>query len=294
MKIHLLGSTGYVGSWIRKYFSEAGYDVHTISVDVRDRQAVQAALKDAHDSVVINATGKTGKPNVDWCEDHKLETAEVNITGAVNVCSVASAQGNYVVQIGSGCIFNSECGVGSLERGENSELRSPNSELFTEDDKPNFYGSFYSATKAVAEGALREIPNVCILRIRMPLQGSSHPKNLLDKLLGYSKVMSVPNSVTVMEDLMPFIERVIEKRPTGPLNAVNPGVYEHRDLLELYRELVDGSRQWEYIGLEEFSGMVRAERSNCVLSTKRSEEMGIAMPPVQESLRRVVESYRMP
>jgi len=274
MKIYLLGGTGYIGSWIEKVFPEKGHDLQIIKTDVTDLEQVRKALKDVRDSVVINATGKTGKPNVDWCEDHRLETTQVNITGALNVAKVASEQGNYVIQIGSGCIFS---GQGDY--------------AFTEEDEPNFFGSFYSQTKAVAEGALKEIPNVCTLRIRMPLQGSPNPKNLLDKLLQYQKILSVPNSVTVIEDFMPFLERVIEKRPVGVLNAVNPGAYEHRDLLELYREKIDPKRNFEYISLEQFQGMTKAQRSNCVLSTTLTEKLGIAMPNVSESLPRLIESY---
>jgi len=290
MKIFLLGSTGYVGSWIERYFREKGYDLETIRFDVTDLEEVRKGLADVKDAVVINATGKTGQPNVDWCEDHRLETTKVNVDGAINVAEVASEQGNYVIQIGSGCVFSSY-----EEKVQNSKGQVPKSEgiyAFTEEDYPNFFGSFYSQTKAVCESSLREIPNVCILRIRMPLQGSSGPKNLLDKLLQYDKILNVPNSVTVMDDLMVFIEKVIEKRPVGPLNAVNPGSYEHKMLLELYREKIDSSREFEYIGLEEFAGMTRAQRSNCVLSTKLVEEMGIAMPRVEESLERLVDEYK--
>lgn len=275
MKLFLFGHRGYVGSWIDQYFSEKGWEIVRCDVDVTNQAAVRQALEGVTDSIVINATGKTGKPNVDWCEDHRLETTAVNVNGAINVCQMASEQGNYVIQVGSGCIFSG-----------NGEY------AFTEEDEPNFFGSFYSQTKAIAEGALKEIPNVCILRIRMPLQGSESPKNLLNKLLRYDKILSVPNSVTIMEDLMPFIERVIEKRVTGPLNAVNPGAYEHRDLLEHYREIVDPSRHFEYITLEEFAGMTKAERSNCVLSTKKCEELGIVMPAVKERIRDILEMYK--
>lgn len=293
MRIYLLGQNGYVGGWIYRHFSQLdGVEVIPVSVDVTDRTAVQEALKDARDPeggasghgvVVINATGKTGKPNVDWCEDHRLETAKVNIDGALNVSEVASEQGNYVVQIGSGCIF---------ETDSSRQLADGSPYEFTEDDEPNFFGSYYSQTKAVVEGALKEVPNVCVLRIRMPIEGSENPKNLLNKLLKYEKVVNVPNSVTVMEDLMPFIERVIEKRVVGPLNAVNPGVYQHKELLERYREIVEPDREFHYIGLEEFEGMTVAKRSNCVLSTKKCEELGIAMPHFTESLPRVLEAYR--
>ncbi len=276
MKLYLFGHRGYVGGWINQHFSAQDWEVIHCDVDVTDRAAVQTALEGVSDAVVINATGKTGRPNVDWCEDHRLETAQVNITGAINVCEVASELGNYVIQIGSGCIFDGD-----------------EKYAFTEEDEPNFFGSFYSQTKAVAESAVKELPNVCVLRIRMPIQGSESPRNLLNKLLKYDKILSVPNSVTIMEDFMPFVERVIEKRVTGVLNAVNPGVYEHKDLLEKYREIVDPSRSFEYIGLDEFEGMTIAKRSNCVLSTANSDKLAISMPNMQDSLSKILEQYKM-
>jgi hypothetical protein len=40
---------------------------------------------------------------------------------------------------------------------------------FTEMDKPNFTGSYYSHTKAMVEDLLKQFPNVLTLRIRMPI-----------------------------------------------------------------------------------------------------------------------------
>ncbi|MGE3278968.1 MAG: sugar nucleotide-binding protein [Candidatus Altimarinota bacterium] len=292
MKIFLFGHTGYIGGAIEQYFREKGYDLQTIRVDITDLNQVREALKGVEGQIVINAAGKTGKPNVDWCEDHRLETSQVNITGSINVAQVASEQGNYVIHIGSGCIFQSPLNPPTPLKGGDSTTLKNEVYAFTEEDEPNFFGSFYSQTKAVSEGALKEIPNVCILRIRMPLQGQSNPKNLLDKLLQYNKILNVPNSVTVIEDFLPFLERVIEKKPTGVLNAVNPGAYEHKDLLELYREKIDPSRTFEYIGLEEFAGLTKAARSNCVLSTALCEKKGISMPHISESLPKLIDRYK--
>ena len=275
MKIYLFGHRGYVGGWIYESFQRKGFEMVPCDVNVVHREEVEKALEGTSNALVINATGKTGKPNVDWCEDHRKETVDVNIVGALNVAEVARAKGHYVLQIGSGCIFD------GYEH-----------QAFTEDDEPNFFGSFYSQTKAVVEGALKEIPEVCVLRIRMPLEGRVHPKNLFTKLLGYQRILNLPNSVTIMEDLMEFIEKVVKKRPSGVLNAVNPGVYRHEDLLERFREKVDPDRSFEYIGAEAFEGMTKAARSNCVLSAALTESMGIAMPPVHERLDDVVESYR--
>ena len=41
------------------------------TVDITDRQAVDAAIRNARADVVVNAAGKTGRPNVDWCETNR-------------------------------------------------------------------------------------------------------------------------------------------------------------------------------------------------------------------------------
>jgi dTDP-4-dehydrorhamnose reductase len=316
MKIILLGASGYVGSWIQRYFEQHGHEVRGERIDVTNlvclRDGIASSLGGSTerpyiprndggggDVVVINATGKTGRPNVDWCEDNKEETYKVNVGGAVNVADVCRELGLYMVQIGSGCVFDSfEDPPAPLQGEERSsdweeKLESEGIRVFGEEDEPNFFGSFYSQTKAVCENILREYANVCTLRIRMPLSAEPNERNLLDKILKYDRILSVPNSVTIMEHFMPFLEQVCMQRVCGVLNAVNPGWYEHRDLLELYRDIVDSSKSFEYIGLEAFEGMTKAARSNCVLSTSRCKELGIEMPEVGASLTLLLQQRRM-
>ena len=166
MRLFLFGSTGYIGGWVQESFISKGHEVVFQRVDVCHKEAVFKVLQEAGTvDVVLNAIGKTGTPNVDWCEEHRRETVDVNIIGAVHIAEACEKLGLYMVQIGSGCIFSGVAG-----------------RFFVEDDKPNFFGSFYSQTKAVCEGALREFSNVCVLRIRMPLSAVPHPKNLFTKL----------------------------------------------------------------------------------------------------------------
>jgi hypothetical protein len=73
---------------------------------------------------------------------------------------------------------------------------------FTEEDPPNFSGSFYSRTKAMVENVtqtrvslltpniqlIREYSNVLTLRLRMPLSDDLHPRNFVTKITKYAKV----------------------------------------------------------------------------------------------------------
>jgi dTDP-4-dehydrorhamnose reductase len=99
---------------------------------------------------VINCAGKTGRPNIDWCEDHKPETLRSNTTGALVLLGECLQRCIYLVHLSSGCLYRGDSGGTG----------------FGEEDPPNFLDSFYVRTKWWAEEALSEFP-VLIVRPRM-------------------------------------------------------------------------------------------------------------------------------
>src|SRR5690606_4826308 len=76
---------------------------------------------------------------------------------------------------------------------------------FKEEDEPNFHGSHYSKTKIIAEKLLHPYyDDACLtLRVRMPLADDLVPRNFITKITKYEKVVNVPNSMTVLYDLLP-------------------------------------------------------------------------------------------
>jgi hypothetical protein len=72
---------------------------------------------------------------------------------------------------------------------------------------------------------------------------------------------------------------------------VNDGVERHDELLALWRDLVDPSIRFEVLAPEALAGALRVPRSNCTLSTAKLHAAGLALPPVSESLPRVVRLY---
>lgn len=74
---------------------------------------------------------------------------------------------------------------------------------FTEEEEPNFKGSFYSYTKTLAEKLLREYSNVLLLRVRMPISDDLNPRNFVTKISKYERVVNIPNSMSVLHDLLP-------------------------------------------------------------------------------------------
>ncbi len=210
-------------------------------------------MLDAHKpSVVINCAGKTGSPNIDWCEDHKSETLRSNVTGALHVLESCLQRGIYLVHLSSGCIYE----------GDNDGRG------FSEDDPPNYAGSFYSRTKAWADQIMREFP-VLTLRLRMPFDGTLSPRNLIMKLRKYPRVLTSTNSITHLDDFVAAGMQLIARRATGVYNIVNEGTISPYEIMTRYRELVDSQHRFEPLTLAQLGEVARAGRSNCLLSTAR-------------------------
>lgn len=280
MAILIFGSRGYLG----KQFLDIFEGAKGSGVDIADREAVAQELDRVQPSVVINTAGKTGKPNVDWCEDHKLETLRSNVLGPLVLLEECMKRNIYLVHVSSGCIYE---GPFDSAQGDTSG--------FTEDDPPNFFGSFYSRTKGWSDQILKDFPNILILRLRMPFSNKSHDRNLMSKLIKYKKVLNVQNSLTYLPDFLDAAKKLIEKGKTGVYNIVNPGVISPYEIMGMYKKIVQEDHVFEELNLKELATTVKAGRSNCVLSTKKLEEEGITFPDVhvrvEEALRSIASTH---
>ncbi len=267
MKVTIFGARGYLGEHFQSLYPHASCP----SVDIADAQAVAAVLDADTPDIVINAAGKTGRPNVDWCEDHKEETLSANVTGPLVLLQECRKRGIYWVHLSSGCIYTGDNGGNG----------------YTEDDIPNFDGSFYSRTKTWSEQILKEFPDVLILRIRMPFDDSINDRSLLMKVRKFTRVNDIKNSLTYLPDFLNAAKILIEKRKSGIYNIVNPGVLSPYDIIELYKEIVDPAHVAEPLTAAELPSVSKAGRSNCLLSTAKLEQEGIILKPTAEAVRHV-------
>lgn len=244
------------------------------TADIADEAAVRAALQDHRPARVVNCAGKTGTPNVDACEAEPDATYRSNVAGPILLAALCRARGIHMTHFGSGCIYSGDNGG----RG------------FAEDDPPNYTGSLYSRTKLLSEAALKDL-DVLQLRLRLPMAGAPGPRNLLTKLLSFREVVSIPNSITVLDDLWAPAFALMQRRATGIWNMVNPGAERHDEVLACWRDRVDPDHAFEVIPEAELAKRLTAARSNCILSTRKLDDAGLGMPPFHETLPRVIDAY---
>ncbi len=226
---------------------------------------------------VLNAAGVRGKPNVDWCETHQLETAVGNVKLPIMIAEGCAQTGTYLLHIGSGCVFYGD---------------SPEQDGWKEDDFANPI-SYYSKCKYAADLALWNMPNVGVARIRVPLDNRPYPGNIIDKLANYPKIIDVANSITVIPDMIDVFEQLIAKKAEGIFHVTNPGAIKYRTLMELYRQYVDPNQTNEWITEEQLvsEGLVSKTRSTNVLQTHNLAKYDIEMPAIEEAVEKALKEY---
>lgn len=273
MKILIFGANGWVGQKMLEAWPEAVPSYARID----DKKAVLQELDLHKPDAVVNAAGRKGKPNVDWCETHQFETVRDNTIAPLVLAEACRERNLYLLHLGTGCVFYGA---------------SPDPKGWREYDHAN-PEAVYSRSKYAADLALSTYPNVAVVRLRMPIDSEPSQGNLIDKLASYSQIIDVENSVTVIPDLIDACYQLVHKRGTGIFHATNPGTMRHRDLINLYREYVDPRHTCEWIREDDLvtKGLASKKRSNNILQSDRLRELGIEMRPIDVALRDTMMKY---
>lgn len=295
-KFLIYGGSGWFGGVLQELLTAQGKDFVVSTVRLENRESVEEELDREKPNRILCAAGVTGRPNVDWCEDHKQETIRSNVIGALSAADCAAVRGIHFTLFSSGCIFEYDERHPMPVRREDgtwSEERT-----FREDDPEdthNFTASFYSFTKGLLEQLLRHIPNVLVLRVRMPISDDLNPRSFIAKICKYRRVVDIPNSMTVLHDLMPVSIIMSERGLTGVYNFTNPGPISHHQILDLYKKYVDEQFEYEGFSVEEQARVIKAGRSNNTLSSTKLVEAlpDVHIPHISESIHGVLQRMRI-
>lgn len=264
----LLVGHGYVG----KYIAAEMTKTNTAFRWVNHEYIINAGVPEEC-TVVINAAGFTGVPNVDACEKNKDDTMNGNVLFPVFLEYVSRVP---VIHISSGCVYS-----GYPEGG------------FTEEDPTNLFfdnGSFYSASKSLVQELL--VPYLekrsYLFRIRMPFGPDNLDKNLLMKYYKYDKLVDFENSVSYLPDVAAAAVHFalhIDFIPPGIYNAVNPQPTSTKKITEI----MGLNKEW--FTQEEFKAAVVAPRSNCTLNPDKMQAV-FKFKDTEDALKDAVEYIR--
>jgi 3,5-epimerase/4-reductase len=263
------GSNGWIGSQFINFIKKEYPDIRVINGKSRLDNKTDLIIEiNVHNPThIVSFTGRThGKINneqintIDYLEypGKLVENINDNLFGPIQLASICEKKKIHYTYLGTGCIFNSK------------GLDSSFPEIFNEDSLPNYFGSGYSVVKGFTDRLMHNY-KVLNLRIRMPISSTPNERNFINKITKYSKICSIPNSMTVLDDFFPiFIDLILNKK-IGTINCTNPGIISHNEILEMYREIIDPTFKWENFTLEEQSLILKSDRSNNALDTEKLE-----------------------
>jgi dTDP-glucose 4,6-dehydratase len=289
MKILVYGSEGWIGS----QFMEIAENHMVIPGKSRldNINAVRNELfkvAPTHVFCFIGRThGKIGEKvytTIDYLEQpgKLVDNIRDNLFSPIILAKLCSESNIHLTYLGTGCIFKFDD-----EHPFGLEVNG-----FTEESKPNFFGSGYSVVKGFTDQLITLFPNVLNLRIRMPITGIPNCRNFITKIATYEKICSVPNSMSVLPELLPMALQLAKDKHTGTLNLTNPGLISHNEILEMYKEIVDPNFEWENFSIVEQAKILAADRSNNYLDTTILKAYCTNVKNIKDSVRDMLIQYK--
>ena len=293
MNILILGHNGWIGSMMCKLLNDYNIKYFTTNIRPNNKAEFEDFIIKNKPTHIISFIGRThgviGDKNyttIDYLEqDGKLtENIRDNLFSPIVVALLSKKYGIHYTYLGTGCIFKFDDNhpLGDIDKG------------FTEVDIPNFFGSSYSIVKGYTDELMHLLEdNVLNLRIRMPITGKHEPRNFITKITNYKYICSMPNSMTVLPELLPYVIDMMKKKITGTINLTNPGVISHNEILEMYKKLVNPKFTWKNFTQTEQLAILDADRSNNCLDTTKLISMYPNIKNIYDSVRCILEDFKI-
>jgi dTDP-glucose 4,6-dehydratase len=292
MKILLYGSNGWIGGQFRDLLESNNIECVNGTSRVDNDETLLQEIKDTQPTHVVSFIGRThgtiGEKKyttIDYLEQEGklLENVRDNLYGPLLLSELCKRNNVHFTYLGTGCIFKFDD-----EHPFGEEVNG-----FNEDSLPNFYGSSYSVVKGFTDRLMKFYKNdVLNLRIRMPITGEYNGRNFITKITTYEKVCSVPNSMTVLPELLPYVLKMMEAKLTGTINLTNPGLISHNEILDMYKEIVDPEFTYKNFSIEEQRAILAADRSNNFLDTSKLENLFPEVKNIKDSVRDMLVKYK--
>jgi 3,5-epimerase/4-reductase len=274
MKWLVFGSNGWIGSMCVELLESQGEEVVHGTSRADNDKLVREELINVNPDRVLCLVGRThgeGISTIDYLENPTklVENIKDNLYAPIQLALQCNKMGIHMTYLGTGCIFT-------------YQETSPGNG-YTEDDIPDFFGSNYSIVKGFTDRLFHHIP-VLNIRIRMPIIGEAHGRNFITKIVGYEKVVNIPNSMTVLPELLPLMIDMAKNKVVDTVNLTNPGPITHNEVLALYKKHVDPEYTWKNFTEEEQDTILKSKRSNNTLNTDKLVQMYPNVKNIHDSI----------
>ena len=292
MKVLIYGSNGWIGNIFKNIMKENDIDFVDGKSRADNKETLINEIKLVQPTHVISFIGRThgsinGKKitTIDYLEEpgKLVENVRDNLFSPLLLSEICKQNNIHYTYLGTGCIFKFDENH-PFEKEENG---------FLEESLPNFFGSSYSIVKGYTDQIMSLYSNNTLnLRIRMPITGEKNERNFITKIVNYEKVCSISNSMTYLPELLPFVIKMMKQNITGTINLTNPGLINHNEILEMYREIVDPLFTWKNFTQDEQRKILASDRSNNFLDTTKLQTLFPEVRNIKDAVRDSLIQYK--
>lgn len=289
MKVLIYGGNGWIGNQVTTLLEQQKHTVVKGEIRADNQCELEQEILNVNPTHIMSFIGRTHGQigeikytTIDYLEQNgKLkENVRDNLYSPLVLAILSQKHNIHFTYMGTGCIF---------EYDDNHPF-GKEINGFSETDSPNFFGSSYSVVKGYTDKLMHLFENnVLNVRIRMPITSDYNPRNFITKIINYKKICSVPNSMTVLPELIPLMIDMANKKITGTINLTNPGLISHNEILEMYKEIVNPDFKWVNFSVEEQNKILSAGRSNNYLDTLKLQDLYPNVLNIKESIKKCLE-----
>ena len=288
MKVLIYGSKGWIGNQIIQVFIKQNITYVIGSVRVDNKEDLEKEILNIKPTHIISTIGRThgiiddkNYTTIDYLEQKGkiLDNVRDNLFGPLVLGILSKKHNIHLTYLGTGCIFKYD--------DDHPFAKEENG--FNEESKPNFFDSSYSIVKGFTDELMHMFSDtVLTVRIRMPITSCDSGRNFIKKITSYEKICSIPNSMTVLDELIPIMIDMAKNNVTGTVNLTNPGLISHNDILDMYKEIIDPNFTYKNFSIEEQSKILAAGRSNNYLDTSKLEKMYPEVNNIKDAVKNVL------
>lgn len=312
--ILLLGASGYLGHAFADALRRRGQPFIPLTrsaIDYTQLDILFGYVRKIQPSLLINAAGFVGKPNVEACEIARDKAIFWNTLLPQTISRACLMTNTPWAHLSSACVYSgarvhTEDEVRlerNLDQPEVLRLwqQKPGAfRGFSEADAPNFCFraapcSFYSGTKALAEEAIHGVGQNYIWRLGMTFDERDGARNLLSRIMGYPKVYDCINSLSHLDDAVQACLDLWELRaPFGIYHLTNSGAISNRQIVSSIEHILKPNRTFEFWqNAEEFQRATgQVPRSPAILDGSKLAATGIRLRPVQKAIESALQHWR--
>ena len=292
MKVYIIGYKGWIASMFIRELNKNNIE-YTYSNYRAESEEIKEDILKSKATHILCSMGRThgtynGKKytTIDYLENKSTLKINLNdnLYSPLSLALFCDKNNLHFTYIGTGCIFE-----------YNNDYTMKNNVGFTEESKPNFFGSSYSLVKGFTDMLIKNT-NALTLRIRMPITSDNHHRNFITKITTYEKICNMPNSMSVLDNLIPIAIKMMQHNETGTYNFTNPGSISHNEILVMYKEIVDNNFKWKNFTVEEQDKILLGKRSNNLLNTSKLESLDYVkndLLPIYLAVRNCLNNWKI-